>query len=219
VIEAKQIRAARALLDWTRDDLARASGVSVASLNQIETENRSARTNSLDKIKQALEGAGVIFTDNSGVKLRSELVSIYESRNGARAFFDDVYSVVSRMNKPVIYVGGGFQKDFFESLDEDFLKQHTERMSAIPHFEIHTIKPESLKDEKPVNYVKFRVLPDHMFSQLPFYLYHNNLAVIRWKPTPRIVVIRDAQVAEAYQSQFELIWKVARRPESVEASS
>ncbi|MGE3770977.1 MAG: helix-turn-helix domain-containing protein [Bdellovibrionales bacterium] len=214
MIEAKQIRAARGLLDWTREDLAKASGVSTPALGQIETENRTARSGSLDKIKAAFENAGVVFTDNSGVKLKSDLVTIYEGTEGVREFFDNVYAVVSTQT-PLILVGGGFQQDFFDNMDKEYLEFHKKRLEAIPGFEIRTIKPASLKDEKPLDYVKFRVLPDHMFSRLPFYLYHNNLGVIRWKPTPRIVVIRDQQVAEAYHHQFDLIWKVAKRPESV----
>lgn len=209
MIEARQIRAARALLDWTRDDLAKASGVSVPALTQIEGEHRAARTSSLDKIRACLEAAGIVFTDNMGVKMKSDLLTVYEGREGLHRFYDDVY-VTMLHNPGEVLIGGGYQEDFFEAAGEDFVKMHAERVKKIPGFKVRALKPYSNATEGAVDYLQYRFLPDHMFMSLPFYVYGNKVGLLSWKPAVRVVVINDGQIAESYRCQFDVIWKSSR---------
>ncbi len=59
---------ARAALNWTTIDLARAAGVGANTVNRFET-GEDARISSVEKIQAAFEGAGVEFIRN-GVKVR-----------------------------------------------------------------------------------------------------------------------------------------------------
>lgn len=65
MITGRQIRAARALVDWTIRDLARESGIHFATLSRAEQSEGtpSMRTDTLGAIQAALEGAGVQFLD------------------------------------------------------------------------------------------------------------------------------------------------------------
>ncbi|MCJ2054756.1 multiprotein-bridging factor 1 family protein [Methylobacterium sp. J-070] len=67
-----QCRAARALLDWTREDLARESKVSRAAIADFETDKRAVRERTTDDLRAALEAAGVEFLNHGrpGVRLR-----------------------------------------------------------------------------------------------------------------------------------------------------
>lgn len=60
---AEQLRAARALLDWSQDKLAETSGVGVATIRRLEGQRGNLRTYSdtLWRLQSALEGAGIIF--------------------------------------------------------------------------------------------------------------------------------------------------------------
>jgi len=74
VITAAQVRAARAMLKWSQQDLASASGVSPPTIKRMEAREGPIRgtTNNLWKVQRALEGAGVEFIDDDapGVRLR-----------------------------------------------------------------------------------------------------------------------------------------------------
>lgn len=59
VLSVKQIKAARALLDWKQADLAAASGVSLAGLTNIERGSADPRRATMVKIQEALEKAGI----------------------------------------------------------------------------------------------------------------------------------------------------------------
>lgn len=67
-----QVRAARGLLGWTRDQLVAASSVPKRTLVRFEDEEAQPRRATLAAIRAALEAAGVEFTngDEPGVKLR-----------------------------------------------------------------------------------------------------------------------------------------------------
>ena len=75
MISPAQLRAARALLDWTRDDLAAKSGVAAVTLIGYEHGRTDPKISTLYKWRRALEAAGVNFldeteTDGPGVRLK-----------------------------------------------------------------------------------------------------------------------------------------------------
>jgi transcriptional regulator with XRE-family HTH domain len=75
-LSSAQIRAARALLRWRAQDLARESAVGVATIRRAElAEAATSMTVANDQaVRRALEAAGIEFIDEngggSGVRLR-----------------------------------------------------------------------------------------------------------------------------------------------------
>jgi transcriptional regulator with XRE-family HTH domain len=67
-LTSAQIRAARALLRWSAEDLARESLLSVATIRRAElTENETSMTVANDMVvRRAFEAAGVEFIDENG---------------------------------------------------------------------------------------------------------------------------------------------------------
>ena len=70
-----QLRAARALLGWSRDTLAGKSCTAVETLQGFESRGSDPKLSTLNKWYRALEGAGVEFIDDDaergpGVRLR-----------------------------------------------------------------------------------------------------------------------------------------------------
>ena len=83
MITLPQIKAARALLDWKQEDLAKASGVSLASVNNLERGLYSPRPETLALIHSAFEGAGIEFLRCNGVAMRESQyrVTTYSGEN------------------------------------------------------------------------------------------------------------------------------------------
>ncbi len=67
-----QVRAARALLDWSREELSGVCGVPPRTLHRLERGEGEPQRRTVEAIRTALEQAGVVFTngDEPGVKLR-----------------------------------------------------------------------------------------------------------------------------------------------------
>lgn len=65
-IHPGQLRAARALVGWTREQLAEAAGTTTRTLARLEAGETEARTSTARAIRTALETAGVIFVQENG---------------------------------------------------------------------------------------------------------------------------------------------------------
>lgn len=63
----RYIRAARALLAWSQQDLATAAGVATSTIADFERGKRTPVANNMQSIRNALEGAGICFTVNGPV--------------------------------------------------------------------------------------------------------------------------------------------------------
>lgn len=76
MVTTRQVKAARALLGWSQSDLAQESGVSEPTVARLESMDGDlgGRKLTAEKIRTAIERAGVTFIDEngggSGVRLR-----------------------------------------------------------------------------------------------------------------------------------------------------
>ncbi|WP_338147696.1 helix-turn-helix domain-containing protein [Neoroseomonas terrae] len=82
-ISAGQVRAARALLGLTREQLADASAVPLRTLARFELDDGSPQQRTLTAIRTALEAAGVEFIPENGggagVRLRKPAAELSPS--------------------------------------------------------------------------------------------------------------------------------------------
>lgn len=65
-ITPSQCRAARALLDWTRAQLAEASGIPERTLADFESATTKPRAATLSRMAHAFANAGVVFVQIPG---------------------------------------------------------------------------------------------------------------------------------------------------------
>lgn len=98
MMTGSQCRAARALVEWTREMLARTAGVEIAVVEGFERKLGDPKPDDVRKLKQALESGGALFIDENGggvgVRLkfsRSDVrrIATLESEGGTVAM-DDV---------------------------------------------------------------------------------------------------------------------------------
>jgi len=77
MITPAQLRAARALVGWSREILAKKSGVGSPTIRDFELNKSDPKQGTVQKWRLALEGAGVRFIDaddedGHGVRLRAD---------------------------------------------------------------------------------------------------------------------------------------------------
>jgi transcriptional regulator with XRE-family HTH domain len=78
-VSIRQIKAARALLSWSQEQLAQAADISIPTIKRLESNDGplGGRTETAKKIRAALEAAGIEFIDENGggpgVRLRKRL--------------------------------------------------------------------------------------------------------------------------------------------------
>ena len=67
-VSIRQVKAARALLGWSQEELARAADVSIPTIKRLEAQKGElgGRSETGDKIRQSLQKAGVEFIEENG---------------------------------------------------------------------------------------------------------------------------------------------------------
>jgi transcriptional regulator with XRE-family HTH domain len=76
MIQPAQLRAARALVGWSREKLAKSSGVPAPTIRDFELNKTDPKQGTVHKWRRTLEDAGVEFLDEdptkgAGVRLRT----------------------------------------------------------------------------------------------------------------------------------------------------
>lgn len=78
VIEPSQLRAARALVGWSREKLSETTKIAPRTIARIEDGEVTPRGGTMEAIREALEAAGVVFLADGetvdggpGVRLKS----------------------------------------------------------------------------------------------------------------------------------------------------
>jgi transcriptional regulator with XRE-family HTH domain len=209
VLDARQIKAARALVDWSQDDLAAASTLSVATIRKLELGHISPRGKTTRLIRDAFENAGLEFLEPDGVRHRPEDIRIYHGDEGAKAFYDDVYETAKKKGGDIVIVQPS-ERTHFSGILKDYRAMHMERMTAIKdQVHVKCILTEDRNDLPAAGYVEYRSISKHYVDSVPFYVYDDKYAIIILEaaPSPKIVVFQSRAVAEAFRHQFYSMWE------------
>ena len=81
-VSIRQIKAARALLGWSQEQLAKAAGISVPTIKRLEAQDGSlgGRLETAEKITLALQHGGIEFISENGGGAGVRLVKTKKSK-------------------------------------------------------------------------------------------------------------------------------------------
>lgn len=205
MIDCRQIRAARALLNWSQVDLARAAGMATSSIKNIEGGAASPRPETLEHITQALACNGVDFTPGSGVRLKSDLVSVHDGREATRALLDSIWTTApSSEDKEVCIIG--LDEGFSTETDgEVLIRQHIDRLTRAGVRERILIREGDTRFlNTPESY---RWLPEPYFVRsAPIYIYGDRVAIHSGSLRRRTVILELKPLAQHLKRIFALLW-------------
>ncbi len=210
MISIEQIKAARALLDWTQEQLAKESGLSKPSINTLERRLANPKVETIDSIQRALEKAGVAFTDGPGVKLKSSVLKtqILEGEDSLIRLNYDIAETLKGTKENLMIAGVSEEK--YRNLGGgrvlDIIKKRLKM----------GIKTQILSCEGDQDFIEpiehYRWIPKAFFSRTPYYIYGNKYAIFLWGPPKKVVIIENAEIADSYRQQFLAHWNAAKKP-------
>jgi transcriptional regulator with XRE-family HTH domain len=163
MIKASQIRAARALLNLSREELSKLSGISAATIHNIENELHATSAATLDKVVASFEKAGIAFIGQSGVELKAEIIKLFYGEAGLQDFLNDVYKTINTQEKQILRVTGVDESKFMSSLSKDFTGHHIQRMLALKNVEVRVLT-NSKYDHIRLQYVSYKLMPEPHFA-------------------------------------------------------
>lgn len=213
MIVGRQIRAARALLDMSQDDLAEAAGLTPQAIRKIEGGDVQPREGTIADITRVFNERGLEFTENTGVRMKPTGIEVLEGTRGFSEFYDIIYAHVSRYGGELCV--SGVDECLFSKYHLT-AKDHAVRMADLRK-KRNDINMRILIQEGDYNFVAssyatYKWQEKENFSPTPFYVFGDYLALISFAhdPSPLVILIKSAAFSEAYRQSFNITWKLCR---------
>ena len=213
MITIKQIKAGRALLGWDQAVLARAAGISLQALGNLERDAVTPRMKTLQAIQKTMEEAGIDFLDDSGVRYQQEVlrIKLLDGDMAIKKLFEDFYSTLAKDGGELL-VRGVSEKKFMKAAAPHlfaYLKK-AQRHQAI---RMRLMVCEGDRDFVGKRETSlYRWVDKEVFGLVPAYIYRDKYAVLVWGPPLRVIITQNQALAETYRRQFEADWKSAILP-------
>lgn len=213
MIDDKQLRAARALLDWSQEKLAEVSGVARATIKNLENRSTLPRLETAVSLQRTLEKSGIEFLPNSGVRLKDRLVDTFEGDDANRILVEDIYETLRDTGGEILIAFVNEERGL-KALGADFLEEQfrKRRESKITHRLL--IHPNEQHIFPPLE--MYRIIPEEYFSNHPFFIYGPKLALLCTEPS-RVVILNDERFAESARKLFNFIWDRTEMPSMKQA--
>lgn len=209
LVTPNQIKAGRALINWSAEDLAKRSGTTKATISSIETSRTSGSVEVLSRIVYALQAGGVEFTDAGGVQPRQSKINIYRGHEGFKAFFDDVYEIAQTNDAPDICLTNVNEAEYDRWLGA-YEPIHTNRMAKLEKVKLRVLMKERDLHLTSTAYCEYRWIPEKRFADVSLYIYGDKVAFIEFSERDvTVTVVESKAVTEAHRKLFEESWENA----------
>lgn len=206
-LTGSQIAAAIALSGMTQEGLATEAGIGRNTLNKIINGTAAYRDETIQKICKILDLRGIEFLPGEGVRKREKTVTTLTGDNCLEQLLIDVYKSLQDTGGELLIAhldeGRASKSLTKEFLDEQIKKRKEANIGCrllVRADDPYLIPP----------FDTYRAIPDESFSQYPFYIYGSKLALLSWKPEPRVIIIDDQRWAESASKLFDIAWKAGK---------
>lgn len=207
-----QCRAARGLLGWSQQELAKKCDMHKQTISNFEANHGSPSKETIEKITHIFEIGGIEFIDSEGVRLNRNQVIVYEGQKGIRDFFDDVYKEASSGCE--INLFNGVPNLLIKGLGKEYYDMHAQRMLKIKDkFSAKIIVEESEKNFIATGFAEYRGFPKDRFNNRTIYIYGSKVGFFTFsEDNVSIRVFVSAELAASMRVLFDIAWdKVAKR--------
>lgn len=204
-IAAGQIRAARGMLDWSREELAREADLSPNTIRKLEEGNVSLKK-TMEAVRRAFENAGILFTEEEGIRRERMDVKVLKGAESCDAFFETLFDIAKRKGGEII---GAFktQEMMIKALGIPN-NDHMERLEKLKnHAGIRCVLADEKESNKKLSQCRTRVVPGYCVGH-SYFVYGNRYAIVQRKGSEafQYIIQNDVEQACHYREHFEELW-------------
>jgi transcriptional regulator with XRE-family HTH domain len=207
-VTGPQIAAGIALAGITQEGLAAEAGIGRSTLYKIINGTAAYREDTIRKIFGILELRGIEFLPGEGVRKKEKTVTTYTGDDCLQELLTDVYKTLQEKGGELL-IAHLDEGSATKSLTKDFLDEQIKKRRAANITCRLLVRADDPNLIAP--YDTYRAIPDESFSQYPFYIYGSKLALLSWKPEPRVIIIDDQRWAESASKLFDIAWNTGKQ--------
>lgn len=206
LVSPKQIRAARALLNWTAKDLASRVRMSPATVSMIENEQTDGSIASITAIYDAFTRAGIEFLDGNGLRQKGNTITTYQGNDGFTDFLMDVLSSV-QSGPTEICVSNVDEREFDKWGTPQDNEHYRQEMAKIDTYTFRILVREGDTHFTASKYAEYRWLPYDLFGEISFYTYGDKTAIISFEDNDfNAFVLSHPRITAFYKKEFNRLW-------------
>ena len=197
------------MLDWTREDLAAATGLSLNTIRNLEAGIISPRHTTNSIIRQVIEGKGIEFTEHEGVRRRPTDLLLYRGQNSCETFYDDVLQTIRQRGGGVLAVCAS-PRMLLQSVGAS--ERNVERLKELSvaadvKCQLSECREPSLLPPS----IQFRAVPKFRVCPSDYFIYGDRLAFVMPDDGVglRFVIVQSATTARHWGGHFFDLWHEA----------
>jgi transcriptional regulator with XRE-family HTH domain len=203
---SQKLKAARALLNWTQEQLAEVADVSIASVRKIETDETIPTGRTQAKILRVLEKQGITFTAK-GLEKNDFPIYFTQGDNHEEAYLkllEDAFEHLKEVKNPELLIMYADDRVSPPSVNNIYRKMRSEG-----------IKMRQLIEEGntyiigPLN--EYRYVPKGFFINRVTLVYGDRIANETSDACQGVIRV-DPINARIQRNTFDILWKVLEQP-------
>lgn len=209
-----QLRAARALLNWSRADLAKRSGISEPTIHRFENGTNEPEARTAQKLLNILEASGIELSDNHGVRFKSHNVEVYEGPGRFDEFYDFIYEHLKQFGGTVCISSSDARLYARYRKTPELHRERMRQLVKRGKVKFRILAEEGDHHLTASSYAQYRWLPKESFAPTSFYAFGECLALISFthEPAPYVLLIKSGPFAKTYRMTFKASWEKAKVP-------
>jgi transcriptional regulator with XRE-family HTH domain len=212
LITTDQIRAARALLNWSQEELAQRSGLARPTIVNIENSAKLPEMRTMQKIASAFDKADIEFGANESVSRKNEDVKIYRGNEEFKNFFDEVREYATTQGGQ-IFVGNVDEREWVKAQGNFFEANYARQMTKVKkRLDFRILIKKGDQYMPAASYATYRWVPPEDFAIVPFHVYGDRLSVFLFLDEPIIISLKNQSAADIYREKFLQQWDKAITP-------
>ncbi|MGB4107867.1 MAG: helix-turn-helix domain-containing protein [Alphaproteobacteria bacterium] len=207
----EQIRAARALLDWSQSDLANYADLSQTGIARIENGTNQPNSQTITKIKAAFENADIEFLGTNGLRRKTGEIKVLRGASGFTKFIYDVYETVKREGGEICV--SNVDERNFDKWQGDNRQDYLSKMTDLKNQKKYSFKilVREGDQHQVASYAEYRSMNTENFGTVPFYVYGTKTAIIIFEEEVAVHIIDNKEIADAQRKQFNIAWNAAKQ--------
>jgi len=203
LITADQIRAARALKNWSQTDLAERTGLAVPTIANIELGKQMPGKSTIEKIIDAFSVSGIHFTKNGVEFSQNEIFSLIGDGKFKNFLFDALQTLQQLPPKDRVFM----------AINAEDIATTQEEIDLYAEMLKNKISLKRIVSEKAIiNISQFDTkVIQHKYSddKGAVFLFANKIGFYTGKDEdqePTTLIVTNARIAEIYRKTFTYMW-------------
>jgi transcriptional regulator with XRE-family HTH domain len=208
-LHARQIKAARAMLGWSREEMATATRLSLTTIRNLEAGTISPRGATYNTIRQTVEENGIEFTDREGVRACVSDLLLFEGPDAKDRFFKDMLQTIRQRGGEVRAAcpTQAILEECFGAVENNL--DRFEQLAAVAR--VTCLLWDCRQPLHPLASIQFRAISKLDICPSPYFVYGDKLAFANreGRRDLRFIVIQSVSMARNWSDHFVELWDAA----------